>query len=555
MKKLLSAGSITGNKKSRKGKLSTQFNIMVAVMTTVIVAVMIIISGVVTASNVTGELTDQCVTGTNMLAYELSLNEVAEMEDKTEVLERLKEITGYEYTIFNGDIREFTTIIVDGERVVGTALDPTIANIVLNEGQSYVGEAVILGESHITSYIPYYNGSGEIVGVLFSGVSSHANDAAINNSLTISMLVGIALILVACIILKIVVDRTVAKPLAKVMDAAQSISQGYMNFDLDIQVNNEIGLLSDQFNEMKYTLSSLNTILVDMLGNIAKGNWNVDAGSPDIYVGDWNQLYNSVNEMTSSVKGALTQVSSSAMQISASVELVSSGAQALAEGSINQADSVDRLSQSLQDISAQVEDNSTNTKKVNDIAVVSGEVTKATLEDMQQMLEAMKDISSTSENIEKVIKVIDDIAFQTNILALNAAVEAARAGAAGKGFAVVADEVRNLAQKSAEAVQNTTQLIDHSINAVQVGEGIAQKASASFESLAEKVQQMVVTIDEIAKATEEQTGAIREISSGIEQISMVVQSNTATSEESAAASGELAVQANTLHTLVDRFQL
>ncbi len=541
--------------KLKYGKLATQFNLMIAVMTTLIVTVMIIISGVMTASNVNGELTDQCVTGTNLLEYELSLEEVREMEDKTEILDRLKEITGCEFTVFNGDVREFTTIIIEGERVTGTTLDPTIADIVLRQGQSYVGEAEILGESHITSYIPHLDENGNVVGVVFAGISSDANNASISRALTVSMIVGIILILLVCIIAKAVINRSVAKPLAVVMDAAQNIAKGEMNFDLNVQANNEIGLLAVSFNEMKTNLSALNARLVEMLGKISKGEWNVDVGDPSIYMGDWHELYDSVGKMTHSVRGALSQVSSSAELISSSVGLVSDGAQALAEGAIDQAGSVDSLSHSLQEISVQIGDNSNNAKKVNDLAVISGEVTKGTLSDMQEMLAAMREISNTSEDIVRVTKVIDDIAFQTNLLALNAAVEAARAGEAGKGFAVVADEVRNLAQKSSEAVQNTTQLIERSIHAVQVGEGIAEKANASFEDLASKVQQMVVTIDEIAKATEEQAHSIQEISGAIDAISTVVQTNSATSEESAAISQELSSQASNLHTLVDRFVL
>ncbi len=535
--------------------MSLQVNILIAVMTTLIVTVMIIISGIVTSNNINGELTDQCITGTNLLEYELSLHDADGMEDKTEILDRLKQITGCEFTIFNGDVREFTTIVIDGQRVTGTTLDPTIANLVLNEGKSYIGETEILGKSHITSYIPHYNENGQITGVVFAGILSDSNDAAINTALTISMIVGIVLILTVCIIAKFMIDRRIAKPLAIVMDAAQNIAQGNMNVDLDVTVNNEIGMLADTFNFLKTNLSTLNEVLVNMLGKIAAGDWNVDIGSTDIYVGDWKQLYKSVNDMTLSVRGALTQVSTSAAMISSSIDLVSNGAQALAEGTINQASSVDSLSNNLHSISLQIEDNSKNAKKVNDIAVVSGEVTKSTLEDMSKMLNAMHEISNTSENIVKVIKVIDDIAFQTNILALNAAVEAARAGEAGKGFAVVADEVRNLAQKSSEAAKNTTQLIEHSINAVETGVGIAQKTNASFEDLADKVQQMVITIDHIAKATGEQAEEIKEISTGIEEISKVVQTNTATSEESAAASQELSAQAGTLHSLVDKFNL
>ncbi len=467
-------------------------------------------------------------------------------------MDRLKNITGFEFTIFNNDIREFSTITIDGERVIGTTLDP---DIVINKGETYLGEAEILGEKHITSYIPYKDEDGKTIGVLFSGINSHANDAMTTNSLTIAMFVGIALILIVCIITKRMIDKAVAKPLDKVMDAAQKMSTGDMNFELNVDSNTEIGSLADTFNTMKFNLSTLNGVLVTMLGKIADGDWNVDIGNPDIYVGDWKELYNSVGRMTKSVRTALTQVSSSAQQISSNVTLVSSGAQTLATGSIDQASSVEALSTNLHEISEQVQDNSKNARKVNDIAIVSGEVTKATLEDMQKMIDAINEISNTSENIEKVIKIINDIAFQTNILALNAAVEAARAGTAGKGFAVVADEVRNLAQKSSEAVRDTAQMIEHSMKAVQTGQGIAMKANASFEDLASKVQQMVATINEIATATEIQSERISEIASGIEEISTVVQHNTATSEESAAASVELSNQADTLHGLVNQFKL
>ncbi len=537
------------------GSLSFKVNLLVAVMIIVVVTIMIIISGVTTSQNVNSELRDQCVTGTNLLEYELSLTEIQEMEDKTALLDRLKLITGCEFTIFEDDVRVFSTIVIDGKRVTGTTLDPKIADIVLNQGQSYVGDAMILGENHITSYMPHYDENGNITGVVFAGLSASANDASISMALTIAMIVGIFLILWVCIVTRIVITKTVAKPLVAVVDAAQNISKGKLTFDIDVNANNEIGLLASEFTNMKSNLSSLNTTLVDLFSTIAGGDWNVNPGDEKMYVGDWKQLHKSVEIMTTTVRNTLYQVSTSASQISSRVSQVSSGAMALAEGAVDQATSVDNLSNNLQRISAQVEDNSTNTQKVNEIAVVSGEVTESTLEDMSKMLNAMKEISNTSQDIGKVIKVIDDIAFQTNILALNAAVEAARAGEAGKGFAVVADEVRNLAQKSSEAAKNTTGLIEQSISAVRVGEGIATKANASFEDLAQKVSEMVTTINQIAKATEEQAEGIKGISSEIEQISNVVQTNTATSEESAAASEELSGQADALHVLVDKFKL
>ena len=180
---------------------------------------------------------------------------------------------------------------------------------------------------------------------------------------------------------------------------------------------------------------------------------------------------------------------------------------------------------------------------------------QGSVSDMELAKMAMDEISATSKDIGKVIKTIDDIAFQTNILALNAAVEAARAGAAGKGFAVVADEVRNLSQKSAEAAKNTTALIESSIEAVEKGTQLVSKTSSGFVEVAAKTSEVVGLVDAISSQAQEQAAAISQVSIGIEQVSSVVQMNSATSEESAAASEELSSQAEVLKSLVGQFTL
>lgn len=251
----------------------------------------------------------------------------------------------------------------------------------------------------------------------------------------------------------------------------------------------------------------------------------------------------------------MREIQESAGQINASAGQVSTGAQALAQGTTEQASSVEELSARITEVSDQVKMNSENAETANVLATASGEVAQSTLENMNEMISAMHEISTTAENIKKVIKVIDDIAFQTNILSLNAAVEAARAGSAEKGFAVVADEVRNLAGKSSEAVKSTTSLIESALNAVYHGEEIAGRTHTAFEGLAEQVQKVVSTIGEISDASRAQADAIQEITSGVDQISAVIQTNSATSQESAAASEELSGQASMLNNLVKRFHL
>ena len=236
-------------------------------------------------------------------------------------------------------------------------------------------------------------------------------------------------------------------------------------------------------------------------------------------------------------------------------KLFALGAQSLAQGATEQASSLEELSASIADISERVKNNADYAEKAKSLTAEAQVIMQGSVSDMELARQAMDEISSTSKNISKVIKTIDDIAFQTNILALNAAVEAARAGAAGKGFAVVADEVRNLSQKSAEAAKNTTALIESSIEAVEKGSKLVNKTSEGFAQVAVKAEASGKLVDEISAQAQEQASAISQIAIGIEQVSSVVQMNSATSEESAAASEELSSQAEVLKALVDQFKL
>lgn len=227
----------------------------------------------------------------------------------------------------------------------------------------------------------------------------------------------------------------------------------------------------------------------------------------------------------------------------------------MSQGAVEQASSVEALAARINEISNQIKDTADRAQEVRGQTHNAGEDIAVCNQQMQELMNAMEKIQSSSEEIGKIIKTIEDIAFQTNILALNAAVEAARAGTAGKGFAVVAEEVRNLASKSAEASQNTSMLITHSTEAVQTGTEIAKQTANALLRVIENIQSMVGSIDQISSVTNEQSEAVLQVNEGISQISTVVQSNSATAEEGAAASQELSAEAINLKQLVEQFTL
>lgn len=372
---------------------------------------------------------------------------------------------------------------------------------------------------------------------------------------------GTMIITIALIVLAIVVSaaiafrliRLITSPLLEIENAARSLSNGDFETHITYESKDEMGSTCKSMQESFTILKSIIMDINSVLGALSRGDLSV-ATSVD-FPGEMQEIETSIAKLIQKLNLSFGEIRGAADQINSGAEQVSNGAQALAQGATEQASSVEELAATITEISRQVQTNSENAQKANVIAADAGKVADMTLEDMREMIAAMQEIMTTSENIGKIIKVIDDIAFQTNILALNAAVEAARAGSAGKGFAVVADEVRNLAGKSADAAKSTTELIDSTIKAVSHGGEIAGKANAAFEELSAKVSEVVSTVNMISEASTEQAANIQQITVGVDQISSVVQTNSATSEESAAASEELAGQASTLDRLVAQFKL
>ncbi|MCI9047323.1 MAG: HAMP domain-containing protein [Hungatella sp.] len=330
--------------------------------------------------------------------------------------------------------------------------------------------------------------------------------------------------------------------------------------DLDSAVpqvtsSDETGMLAASTGEL---VEGLRTIINDidyLLGQMARQNLNVNSGHEEAYVGSFRNILLSIGNMKQQLSGTIHQINRSAEQVSAASEHVSVSAQSLSHGAAQQTSSVEELAFQIHEIADQAKDTAMGASKAREQTHLAGEKVSACNQQMQELMEAMDRIRASSDEIGKIIKTIEDIAFQTNILALNAAVEAARAGSAGKGFAVVADEVRNLAGKSAQASKNTSQLIEHSAMAVQTGTEIASHTAATLLGIVTSMDDVVSSIDRIAGVSGEQSNAVTQVTEGISQISDVVLNNSATAEKSAAASQELSAEAEGLKKLVDQFTL
>ena len=407
------------------------------------------------------------------------------------------------------------------------------------------------GDAFIVQNPMKIDGVGETWSSLFVVNKSEAL-AAVNKIVYIVILISIiGVIIIAFIAFRII--KKSLKPIDDIVDLANHMGAGDLNYDVNVKANNELGMLARIFSDTCKNLNSYIKETVDVLCSISEGNLKVKIEQE--YIGDFQPIKESLEKITMSLNDTLKQIGIAADQVSAGSDEVSRGAQVLAQGSTEQASAIQELSATITTVSEQVKQNAANAVNANSqMAVVGNEMEKSNNE-MEKMLNAMSDINESSAQIAKIIKVIEDIAFQTNILALNAAVEAARAGAAGKGFAVVADEVRNLAGKSAQAATNTNALISNSIESVENGMKIADDTAKALVEAVSGAKEVIGLIGQITDASNEQSVSIEQITQGVEQIAAVVQTNSATAEESAAASEELSGQAITLREEVNKFNL
>lgn len=363
-----------------------------------------------------------------------------------------------------------------------------------------------------------------------------------------------AVIIIITIFTGTFISKRIAGPIVACANRLKLLSEGDLHSEIpEATSNDETAALLNSLDKTVHILESVINDISYHLGKIVQGDFTTEVTSE--YFGDLNPIKESLIKLIDFNNYQMSQIGESAEQISSGAEQVAAGAQVLSQGATEQASSVEELAATINEITEQIKANAQNAEKGKQSSLDAGKEIELGNKKVDDMNIAMEEITNSSHDIAKIIKVIDDIAFQTNILALNAAVEAARAGSAGKGFAVVADEVRNLASKSAEAAKTTTALIENSLKSVQNGSKIATDTKESLRLISEKANYAIEAIEEIAAASKEQAIGITQVSVGIDQISSVVQTNSATSEESAAASEELSSQAQLLKGLVEGIKL
>ncbi len=547
----------SGNEEQKMKRIGRKVGNLVAVMLGVSITLVVLLCVLMFYRLTMSMMQNECVNGTNVLAYELSAD--SGDDDKTALLDALKEEMGCEFTIFYGEERAYTTIQQNGQRAVGTRLSSDIAEVVLSQGKRYVGRATILGEEHLCSYVPTYGADGQIDGLIFAGISMSSAVRQIVLTIVLSCIAGVVLIILGIIIIGAYIKRTVSIPLFRLSILAQTLEQGDLGLNqhqtmyVGINSNDEIGILSHSFDNTIERLRKYIGEISNLLEAIAGGD--LTAQITQEYVGDFASIRTSLNDILQKLNSTMGQIVTSAEHVSNGAEQMSTASQALSQGSMEQTSAVEELEGTIHSVTESVRQTAENAQQAREqIGKIGNQLAEGN-QKMHEMITAMGEITSSSNEIEKIIKTIEDIAFQTNILALNAAVEAARAGMAGKGFAVVADEVRSLAAKSAEASKSTSELIGRSIDAVNQGTQIADATAKQMENVVAGTHGIVETINGIAADAQTQAEAVEQIQSQIGQITNVVQTNSSTAEESAATSQELSAQANVLKQLVKTFHL
>ncbi|MDR1477881.1 MAG: methyl-accepting chemotaxis protein [Planctomycetaceae bacterium] len=455
---------------------------------------------------------------------------------------------GVENTVFIEDVRYMTTLkTADGKPAIGTKLtDPIVKKSTLEDKKEYFGESLVLGNKMKVFYYPVTSGSGKVLGIIFAGLPITENDIIIRNNILSNL--TIALVgLVFFILLLWFIIRRIVRPIRQMTGAAKDLAEGSLEMELEVNTGDELEILANAFKQVAASLKEKTEVAL----TISRGDLRVWVPLNS----EQDTLGNALIEMRYSFYDSIKDLKTVAGAVTEEGENLTHTNQRLVANTTESAAQLKDVSGSINQANLQTKQTADNARNAESLANQAHKGTTEGQGKMNRMVDSMNGITKSSEEIKKIIRVIDDIAFQTNLLALNAAVEAARAGQHGKGFAVVAEEVRSLAARSAKAAKETAGLIEESIHQVNIGSKVASETSASLNSIADQVSQVNEIISKISQEADEQTRSLNDVNSAVSQLSGTADENTVAVTEAADAVTTIATTAQKLDTITKHFQV
>ncbi len=421
----------------------------------------------------------------------------------------------------------------------------------------HMGEALnyVYGTDYNTAIAQINSLKEQFLSTLDLRTKAEVDSLSFRSSLIqVFIIVSVILVAILQFLVNSVTKKRILNPIIAVKDQMGEISQGNLSASFSLESDtSEIGMLVESIHETKRELKKYIDDIDSKLAQMADGK--MDLSIDQNYRGEFLPIQNAMSQILNALNSALSKINQTAAQVSEEAEKMATDAQVLSHGAVEQASAVEELSASIQSLSGQVNHTSEDAKNARKCSTDAAAQLAVCNQKMKDLTQAMEDISQSSRQISGIIKIIEDISFQTNILALNAAVEAARAGSAGKGFAVVADEVQSLATKSSVAAQDITKLIESSLQLVEHGTALSNDTTQSLATGVAGAQQSTDLIERIANSALQQAEMLRQLTEGMDQISDVVQTNASTAEKSAASAQELHSQAQELKASVQKFQL